>query len=216
MLLQKLMIMYDVKMYHINYGGTILKLTMQTLLYTILIISLLVNILFIGKLLLQNKSDQRCADSDKVITSSFSDLLNDPKTLLLRAINDSSETLDIAIYNLQDQDIAGAVLCAKDRGVSIRVITDAKKAEKSKQKAILKAFANHGIEVKTNPTQKMHLKMTIVDQSLVTTGSYNYTDASAYENQEQLLTIKDHALAEVWTKNFNELWNSYYYETWDK
>lgn len=189
---------------------------MQTLLYTILIISLLVNTLFITKYFLNNKSHQALVKSNTVITSAFSNLVNDPKVLLLHAIKGANQTLDIAIYNLQDKEIAEAILKAKKRGVSVRLITDAKKAEKSERSAILKIFTRNGIAVKTNPSQKMHLKMTIVDKTLVTTGSYNYTEASAYENQEQLLTIKNKELAKEWTNSFTALWNSPHYEIWNK
>ena len=189
---------------------------MQSLLYAVLVISLVANILFITKLLLHNNSNQAFVKSDTEIASAFSNLVHNPKTLLLDAIKDANETLDIAIYNLQDEDIASAVLQAKKRGVSVRLITDAKKSKKKELAAILESFTNNGIMVKTNPSQKMHLKMTIVDKTLVTTGSFNYTEASAYENQEQLLTIRDEKLAREWTNNFTELWNSPHYETWNK
>lgn len=189
-------------------------MNIQTLLYILLIISLLANLLFILKLLWRHHADQKFKNSGTVITSAFSNHVHDPKALLLHTINGAKETLDIAIYNLQDKDIAEAILQAKARGVSVRLITDAKKAEKNEQEAILKAFTAKGITAKTNPSQKMHLKMTIVDKLRVTTGSYNYTEASAYKNQEQLLTIKDEELAAEWTNNFTELWDNPSYKTW--
>lgn len=193
-----------------------LKLNIQILLYTILIISLLANLLFIAKLLWNHHANQKLMKSETVITNAFSNLVNDPKSLLLNAIKGANQTLDIAIYNLQDKDIAAAILQAKKRGVSVRLITDAKKAEKSERAAILKSFTDNGIAVRTNRTQKMHLKMTTVDKTLVTTGSYNYSEASAYENQEQLLTIKNKELVKECTNHFTALWNSPHYEVWNK
>lgn len=172
--------------------------------------------MFIIRSFFNNKSHQALVNSNTVITSAFSNLVNDPKVLLLNAIKGANQTLDIAIYNLQDKDIAEAILQAKKRGVSVRLITDAKKAAKKERAAILKIFTENGIAVKTNRSQKMHLKMMIVDKTLVTTGSYNYTEASAYENQEQLLSIKNEGLAQEWTNSFTVLWNSPYYKSWSK
>ncbi len=41
----------------------------------------------------------------------------------------------------------------------------------------------------------MHLKMAIIDEQMIVLGSYNYTEDSAYENIEQLLTLSNEELA---------------------
>lgn len=145
----------------------------------------------------------------------FSDLVNDPKTLLLQAINEANDRLDIAIYNFEDKEIAQAVLNANNRGVNVRVITDANKAEKDSRAAILDEFSQNQIDVKINTSRKMHLKMAIIDEKLIVTGSYNYTEASANENLEQLITLSNEKLAKEWTDIFADLWNQNELEKWE-
>ncbi|WP_185907868.1 phospholipase D-like domain-containing protein [Psychrobacillus soli] len=122
--------------------------------------------------------------------------MNDPKTLLLQAISEANNTLDIAIYNFEDKEIAQAVLNAHNREVNVRIITDASKAKKNEQAAIMDEFSQNNIEVKVNTSRKMHLKMAIIDERLIETGSYNFTEASAYENLEQLMTLSNVELAQ--------------------
>jgi phosphatidylserine/phosphatidylglycerophosphate/cardiolipin synthase-like enzyme len=61
----------------------------------------------------------------------------------------------------------------------------------------------------------MHLKLTIVDSKRFVTGSYNYTEASAYENLELLLTITNDELAREWVDMFEQLWTSNDYVVWE-
>lgn len=149
------------------------------------------------------------------IEFAFSDVTDNPKTLLLQAINDAKYTLDIAIYNIKDREIADAILGAKQRGVSVRILTDADKAENNKQAALLKRLSENSIEIKVNSKRKMHLKMTIIDESLIVMGSYNFTEASATENIEQLIAIKNQELGTEWTKIFNRLWKKKEFVFWE-
>ena len=55
---------------------------------------------------------------------------------------------------------------------------------------------------------KMHLKIIIADNKMVTTGSYNYTGAATYDNDELLLIITNSGIAADFTKEFNAMWAS--------
>lgn len=185
---------------------------MKKILLLGLIVSLLFNVLLLNSWLTKEVT-VTSFDQGKV-QFAFSDLVNDPKELLLEAIHQAEDTLDIAIYNFEDSKIAEAVLAANERGVTVRIITDATKAEKESRAKILDEFISHGIAVKINTTRKMHLKTTIVDKYLIVTGSYNFTEASANENLEQLLTLSDEDLAKEWTTIFDDLWEQQDFDHW--
>jgi len=177
-----------------------------------LIISLLVNILLLNELLTERTSSVSFEKGQ--VDYAFTSLVNDPKTLLLHAIDNAASSLDIAIYNFDDKDIAEAVIRAKNRGVNIRIITDAEKSEKDSRAAILDELSLNQIEVKVDQTRKMHLKTAIIDHHLVVTGSYNYTEASANENLEQMITLSNEELADEWTEIFTTLWNKNQLKSW--
>ena len=52
----------------------------------------------------------------------------------------------------------------------------------------------------------MHLKVSIADDSTVTTGSYNYTDETTYDNDEVLVIIHSPSIANDWDSEFGRMW----------
>lgn len=96
--------------------------TSNIVLILALIGSIALNILFFSKSTSPEKLLQ--PSNDHEVEYAFSQLSNDPKTLLLNAIGESTSTIDIAIYNFEDPEISEALIEASDRGVKVRVITD--------------------------------------------------------------------------------------------
>lgn len=146
--------------------------------------------------------------NNKQLSFSLSDIKGNPEEELLKVINNTKKELNIAIYNFDNEQISDALLNAKKRGVSIRIITDAKKAENNDSRVIFQKLKEHNIPIKINNEQKMHIKLSISDKKTVVTGSFNYTKKSAEENQEILLAINDIKMAKSMNKVFMELWES--------
>lgn len=53
----------------------------------------------------------------------------------------------------------------------------------------------------------MHLKVTIADSKIATTGSYNYTKSAEQKNDEVFVTLNDPKIASGFEKEFNRMWN---------
>ncbi|WP_083910483.1 phospholipase D family nuclease [Effusibacillus pohliae] len=130
-----------------------------------------------------------------------------PETLLKNVIDSAKSSLDIAIYSITKDDIRDAIIAAKKRGVKVRMITDHQEAQGKYQAEDLKRLREAGIPIKENThSGLMHLKVTIADQSLVTTGSYNYTVAASTTNDEVLVVLRDPSIAKDWEKQFERMW----------
>jgi phosphatidylserine/phosphatidylglycerophosphate/cardiolipin synthase-like enzyme len=131
-----------------------------------------------------------------------------PEKLLESTYGQAHKTLDIAIYSLTKYDIVDAIVAAKKRGVKVRIITDkteAKNKSEAKELAYLKKF---GIPIKENKhSGLMHLKMSIIDGAVVTTGSFNYSQSASTVNDEVLVTMRDSTMAKAWEAEFNQMWN---------
>jgi phosphatidylserine/phosphatidylglycerophosphate/cardiolipin synthase-like enzyme len=120
----------------------------------------------------------------------------------------AKQSLDIAIYSLTKPDIVKAIQQAKKRGVEVRIITDQQEAHNRTQEEALKMLKNEGIPIKVNTHQGlMHLKVTIADKSVVTTGSFNYSTSASTTNDEVLVVIRDPAIAKAWDEQFERMWN---------
>lgn len=131
-----------------------------------------------------------------------------PEKLLVGVINGTKSTLDIAIYSLTNKDIVSAILDAKKRGVEVRVITDKQEASTKAQSESLKQLKTAGIPIKENSHKGlMHLKVTVADKSVFTTGSFNYSAAAATINDEVLVVVHDVKTAQEWSAEFDKMWN---------
>lgn len=128
--------------------------------------------------------------------------------VLLGIINSAKRTLDVAIYSFTDKDIASALVKAKNRSVSVRVITDRTQAETSYQKTVLRQLTKAGIPVKVDTHSGiMHLKVTIADGQTATTGSFNYTQSAENTNDEVFVVLNSSKIAQDFEKEFSSMWS---------
>lgn len=127
---------------------------------------------------------------------------------LISIIDSSQKTLDIAIYSLTDSKIGAAITRAHQRGVAVRVITDREQASGQYQKSLLKALVKAGIPVKVDThSGLMHLKVTIADRKIATTGSFNYTKSAEQSNDEVFVVLRDEKAAQDFDAEFETMWN---------
>ncbi|TVY02438.1 phospholipase D family protein [Paenibacillus cremeus] len=145
----------------------------------------------------------------KEIEYAFTKENQHPEKLLIQVINAAQSTLDIAIYSLTNKDITNAIIDAKRRGVAVRIITDQSMAHtQMSQVQLLKQMKDTGIPIKENAHSGiMHLKVTIADKSVITTGSFNYSVAAATVNDEVLISLHSPPLAGEWSDEFGKMWN---------
>jgi phosphatidylserine/phosphatidylglycerophosphate/cardiolipin synthase-like enzyme len=131
-----------------------------------------------------------------------------PEPVLIGLINSAKSSLDIAIYSFTDTKVSDAVISAKKRGVAVRVISDKECSSDSYQKKVLNELKSDGIPVKINThSGLMHLKVSIIDNRIATTGSYNYTTAVMYENDEVFVVLNDAKTAQDFDAQFVRMWN---------
>jgi phosphatidylserine/phosphatidylglycerophosphate/cardiolipin synthase-like enzyme len=166
----------------------------------LLIISLVVNLLLVGKIIIDS--------SETELSYAISGYQGSPEEELIEVINNTKEEINIAIYNLDNDNIVDAILAAVERDVSVKIIADGENTENKDSKEIFDELEALNIPVKVNTDEKVHIKLTISDNQTVATGSFNYTKDSAEDNQEVLLTVSDSELASSMNDTFNEMWAS--------
>jgi phosphatidylserine/phosphatidylglycerophosphate/cardiolipin synthase-like enzyme len=131
-----------------------------------------------------------------------------PDKALIDIINAASQTLDIAIYSLTHPDIVAAIKGAKDRSVTVRIITDKVQSDGKAQGEAMKILGSAGVPMKVNKhSGLMHLKMSVVDKKIATTGSFNYSKAASTMNDEVLMVMRNDEVAKSFTEQFEQMWN---------
>lgn len=128
--------------------------------------------------------------------------------LVVKAIDSAKSEIRVLAYSFTSVPVTEALVRAQHRGVRISVIADQKEnisADRSgKAKAALSALATAGADVRTISVYPIHHdKIMVIDRQTVELGSFNYSDAAAHKNSENVLVNWGNPkLAEVYLKHF--------------
>jgi phosphatidylserine/phosphatidylglycerophosphate/cardiolipin synthase-like enzyme len=127
----------------------------------------------------------------------------------IRRIDQTTRSLDVAMYTFIEPTLTEALIRAKDRGVSMRVILDALQAGTATSQA--DALKKAGITVKLMRGIKgngiMHHKVAIYDGGVVQTGSFNWTDNASCCSWENAVFIGAAEVVKKYQQMFELMWN---------
>lgn len=131
---------------------------------------------------------------------------------IIKRINLSGKSMDIAIYDFTSGTIAQALLDAKKRGVRIRIILDEKQIKRdAKGRSEYRFLVDNGFNLKVRSGIKgfglMHNKIAIYDGRVVQTGSYNWSDNAESNSWENAVFIDDASVAQKFRDYFQRMWN---------
>jgi phosphatidylserine/phosphatidylglycerophosphate/cardiolipin synthase-like enzyme len=140
----------------------------------------------------------------------FTKTSKNPDQMLKDLIDQAKEKIDLAVYTFTDKGILQRIIQATKRGVRVRLMTDHRQSVNAiGQNNILEQLMYAGVPIKENCHNGfMHLKVAIVDSSVVSVGSYNFTKAAREKHDEILVVIKNKKLANEWTNHFDTMWNN--------
>jgi phosphatidylserine/phosphatidylglycerophosphate/cardiolipin synthase-like enzyme len=137
-------------------------------------------------------------------------------THIVREIENAKRELLVAVYAFTSDDLAGALVQAKKRGLMVQVIIDREfdsRNDNSKGKFLevqripLRRLSGSKPPNSAREVGLMHQKFAVVDRRIVFTGSYNWTQSADTFNDENLLLFRDAApLAEEYRRIFLRLW----------
>jgi phosphatidylserine/phosphatidylglycerophosphate/cardiolipin synthase-like enzyme len=126
-------------------------------------------------------------------------------------VRNANYSIDAALYRFNNQRLAQALSDAHKDGVRIRLVTDRSKYEESPEtrnllsKVPFSFRSSYGLD---GDGSKMHHKFVLFDNSLLLTGSYNWTSASEEKNFENLLILQAPKLIETYQKEFEAIWEA--------
>ncbi|MBI5823777.1 MAG: DUF1669 domain-containing protein [Chloroflexi bacterium] len=121
---------------------------------------------------------------------------------LVDAIDSAILSVDVAVYSLSLNSVRDALLRAHDRGVQVRMVMESDNMDRADPQKLIEA----GIPILGDRREGlMHNKFVVVDNSEVWTGSMNFTDSGAYEDNNNMIRIRSVKLAENFTKEFEEM-----------
>jgi phosphatidylserine/phosphatidylglycerophosphate/cardiolipin synthase-like enzyme len=124
---------------------------------------------------------------------------------LVELITDSSQRIQFMAYVLTSDPIANELLAAHQRGVEVQGVVEATQADSlgSDYLRLLKA----GLSVRRDSNPKsMHHKVILIDDSIVITGSYNFSKSAKERNDENLVILHDPDLVLNYLQEFERIY----------
>ena len=118
-------------------------------------------------------------------------------------IDTAKQSIFVQAYSFTSAPIAAHLIAAKKRGVKVNVILD--KSQKTQRYSASRFLVNQHIPCWIDYKPAIaHNKIMIIDKKAVITGSFNFTKAAQNKNAENLLIIRDPALANLYLKNWQQ------------
>lgn len=135
-----------------------------------------------------------------------------PDKIFLKLINEAKQSVDVAIFDLEEPSAAQALIAARKRNVRVRVVTDSdnmgEPGNPREPRAIHLAMKKAGIPIKGDNRQPfMHNKFMIIDGEIVVSGSLNLTPYSMYRDNNNSIRIRSKQLAANYQAEFDRLFN---------
>ncbi len=156
---------------------------------------------------LENSTENRCnfnIDNQTGELWLLPDFQNQCLTHLLKKINNTKDSIQIALFTFTHPKIIEALICAKKRGVSIEVAIDFYSAKGASKKAIEKLHQENISIYVSGGGKLLHHKWAILDQETLILGSANWT-TSAFKKNEDCILILDN-LTNSQINYFSKIW----------
>ena len=120
---------------------------------------------------------------------------------VVEALHAARRSVLVQAYSFTSAPIARALALAHARGVDVQVILDRRETGAKYSSADFLAHA--GIATLIDGAHAIaHNKVMVIDGETVITGSFNFTTAAERQNAENLLVIRDRALADCYVDNW--------------
>ena len=109
----------------------------------------------------------------------------------------------VQAYSFTSEPIEEALVRAARRGVDVEVVLD--KSQRTAQHTGAAVLADVGVPVLIDTIHGIaHNKVMVIDGGAVITGSFNFTKAAQEKNAENLLVIRDAAIAARYARNWRD------------
>ncbi len=120
----------------------------------------------------------------------------------VNALSQATNTILVQAYSFTSAPLAEALVVAKRRGVSVRIILD--RSQRTEKYSEADFFSHNEIPTLVDARHSIaHNKIMIIDGFVILTGSFNFTKAAEEKNAENLLIINDPVLAKAYLDNWH-------------
>ena len=117
------------------------------------------------------------------------------ETLVLKVIGSARQSIRLAGYSFTSPAVVRSLMDAKRRGVDVKVLLDDKGNRGQVSIAAMNLIVGAGIPLRVVSAYAIHHdKYIVVDGKHIETGSFNYSQAAAKSNSENVMVIWDNPI----------------------
>ena len=125
---------------------------------------------------------------------------------LVRFVETAKSSIDLAVFDINLDQLVHTILVASKRGVMVRVLVDSRQAKGAY--SLVSTLKRGGIEVKRGSQRGlMHHKFVVLDGKRLETGSFNFTNHASRANQENQVYLEDSAIVSRFVGRFERSWS---------
>ena len=110
---------------------------------------------------------------------------------LIQEIHSASQTISLAMFTLTHPQLIEALICAKKRGVEVRVCLDFYAGRGASHKAVKRLKEENIPILFSQEGPLLHHKWALIDHKTLIVGSTNWTQSAFKKNQDCLLFLKE-------------------------
>jgi phospholipase D len=130
--------------------------------------------------------------------------IDDCSAVVIKELSSAKNSVIFATYTFTEPSMGTAVILAHVNGLYVKGIIEKQniKADSSQYPR----FLSQGIDVKPDKNSAlMHHKFFVIDNSTVITGSFNPTKAADESNDDNLVVIRNSAIARQYAQEFQRI-----------
>jgi phosphatidylserine/phosphatidylglycerophosphate/cardiolipin synthase-like enzyme len=126
---------------------------------------------------------------------------------LIALIHDAQTSIRFLAFSFTDYPLAQAMIDRAKAGVDLKGIYETFGSNSTGSE--LKTFACAGMMVRRDDNDRviLHDKVIIIDNTIVVTGSFNYSSNADESNEENLVIVDNPEIAALYLQEFDKLWN---------
>lgn len=122
---------------------------------------------------------------------------------IVKRIDAAKTTIHVQAYAISEDGITRALIAASKRGVEVRLIVD--RHEQGGAGSTSGKIKHAGVPTVVDRAHAlMHNKTMVIDDSIVITGSMNFTISGDKKNAENTLIIENPGLAKIFDEDFHK------------
>lgn len=125
---------------------------------------------------------------------------------LIKFIQSAQTQIDMAVFDMNLDQLVHELLVASKK-IKVRIVVDKRQA--AGNHSLVSTLIRGGAQVRFGKQKGiMHDKFTIIDQKMIETGSFNYTNHASQANQENQIYLATKSIVDLYNDRFEKIWST--------